>query len=39
MAYVTDSTSKFYLSKQEMRQLGIIGPDFPVLCAKSHILL
>ena len=35
MASVTDSTSRFYLSKQAMRQLGIIGPDFPALNASQ----
>ena len=29
MAYVSDSTSRFYISKQAMEQLGIIGSDFP----------
>ena len=29
MAYVSDSTSRFYISKQAMEQLGIIGHDFP----------
>jgi hypothetical protein len=27
--YVMPSTKRFYLSRQAMRQLGIIGPDFP----------
>ena len=29
MVYVTGSTDLFYLSRQAMEQLRIIGPDFP----------
>ena len=29
MAYVSDCTDKFYISRQVMRELGIIPPDFP----------
>lgn len=29
MAYVTDSTDAFFISKQAMRELGIIPADFP----------
>ena len=35
MAYATNSTSRFYPSKQAIRQLGIIGPDFPALHASQ----
>ena len=35
MAYVTESTTRFYLSKQAMRQLGVIGPDFPAVKASQ----
>ena len=35
MVYVTDSTTRFYLSKQAMRQLGVIGPDFPSVNAQD----
>jgi hypothetical protein len=27
--YVTPATKRFYISRTAMRQLGIIGPDFP----------
>ena len=29
IAYVSDCTDKFYISRQVMRELGIIPPDFP----------
>ena len=36
MAYVTDSTDNFYLSKQTMRKLGIIARDFPSIRAQVN---
>ena len=39
MAYVTDSTKRFYLSKHAMQQLGVIGEDFhTVHTLKNHEL-
>ena len=35
MAYVTESTTRFYLSKQVMGQLGVIGPNFPAIKASQ----
>ena len=29
MAHVSESTERFYISRQAMRELGIISPDFP----------
>ena len=29
MAYVTESTDRFFISQQAMRELGIIPQDFP----------
>ena len=29
MVYVTDSASRFYLSRQVLVQLGVVAPDFP----------
>ena len=37
MAYVTNSTKRFYLSLHAMRQLGVVGDDFPTVHApKKH---
>ena len=35
MAYVSDCTEKFYISRQVMRELGIIPPDFPKITAPE----
>ena len=36
VAYVTDSTSRFYLSRAALEQLGVIGPDFPKIGATGE---
>ncbi|KAK3875650.1 hypothetical protein Pcinc_019504 [Petrolisthes cinctipes] len=35
VVYVTDSTSRFYLSRAALEQLGVIGPDFPKIGATG----
>ena len=35
MAYMSDSTEQFYISKQAMRELGIIPVDFPSVKAAA----
>ena len=35
MAHVTESTDRFYISRQAMRELGIIPHDFPKVQARS----
>ena len=37
MAYVSDCTEKFYISRQVMRELGIIPPDFPKISAPLEV--
>ena len=35
MVYVTESTDLFYLSRQAMKELGIINDSFPVICSTA----
>ena len=35
MAHVTNSTERFYISRQAMRELGIISQDFPKVQART----
>ncbi|KAK3885060.1 hypothetical protein Pcinc_010714 [Petrolisthes cinctipes] len=35
VVYVTDSTSRFYLSRAALEQLGVIEPDFPKIGATG----
>ena len=35
MVYIMDSTDNFYMSKQTMREFGIIAKDFPINLAQA----